>query len=168
MFATCLSVIVREGQLCSELPITACGSSRSVTIDAMETVFAGGDPAVAADEVHVVGPLHQQLGHDGVVVVGLSTRGNRCIAWCRAGPRTVCGTLVLKAMPLRPSRGDRLLLDVDRFAVAVVGADVDGARRPGRADAVARDVAVAGQHEHIVAQASGSCTRRSCALTSPS
>ena len=65
---------------------------------------------------------------------------------------TVCGTLVLKAMPLKPSAGDRLLLHVDRLAVAVVRADVDGARRPGRADAVAGHVAVAGQHEDVVAQ----------------
>ena len=47
---------------------------------------------------------------------------------------------------------DRLLLDVDRLAVVVVRADVDGARRAGRADAVAGDVAVAGQHVDVVAQ----------------
>ena len=48
--------------------------------------------------------------------------------------------------------GDRLLLHVDRVAVEVVRADVNGARRAGRADAVAGHVAVAGQHEHVVAQ----------------
>ena len=49
-------------------------------------------------------------------------------------------------------RRDRLLLDVDRLAVAVVAADVDGATRPGRVDAVAGHVAVAGQHVHIIPQ----------------
>ena len=47
---------------------------------------------------------------------------------------------------------DRLLLHVDRLAVVVVRADVDGTRRAGRADAVAGDVAVAGQHVDVVAQ----------------
>ncbi len=70
----------------------------------------------------------------------------------RLAARTVCGTLVLKAMPLRPSAGDGLLLDVDRLAVLVVRADVDGAGRPRRADAVAGHVAVAGQHVDVVAQ----------------
>ena len=57
---------------------------------------------------------------------------------------------------------DRLLLDVDRLAVLVVRADVDGARRPGRADAVAGHVAVAGQHVDVVAQRLEVVRRCSC------
>ena len=54
--------------------------------------------------------------------------------------------------PRHPLARDRLLLDVDRLAIGVVRADVDGARRPRRADPVAGRVAVAGQHEHVVAE----------------
>ncbi len=51
---------------------------------AVQAVLPGGDPAVAADEVDVVRALHQQLGHDRVVVV-LARRGSRCTAWSRCG-----------------------------------------------------------------------------------
>ena len=49
--------------------MTACGSSRSVTTTAASPCSPDGHPAVAADEVDVVRPLHQELGHDRVVVV---------------------------------------------------------------------------------------------------
>ena len=50
-----------------------------------------------------------------------------------------------------PLARDRLLLNVDRFAVGVVRPDMDRARRPRRADPVAGHIAVTGQHEYIVA-----------------
>ena len=75
-----------------------------------------------------------------------------CLVSRAPRPRTVCGTLVLKAMPRIALGRDRLLLDVDRLAVGVVRADVDRARRAGRADPVAGHVAVAGEHEDVVAQ----------------
>ncbi len=64
--------------------------------------------------------------------------------------------------------GDRLLLRVDRLAVVVVRADVDGARRAGRDDAVAGHVAVAGQHEDVVAQRLEVVGRPVAASSSPS
>ena len=39
--------------------------------DRFEALFARGDPAIRADEIDEVRALHQQLGHDGVVVVVL-------------------------------------------------------------------------------------------------
>ncbi len=47
---------------------------------------------------------------------------------------------------------DRLLLGVDRFAFGVVAGDVNRATAACRTDAIARHVAVASQHEHVVAQ----------------
>ena len=90
-------------------------------------MFAGRHPAIAADEVDVVRAVHQELSKDGVVVLGL-------------------GDMAIGALPRRPLAahrvrhvaaegdtaealaGNRLLLHVDRLAVAVVGADVDGTR----------------------------------------
>ena len=77
--------------------MTACGSSLLGDDDAEQAVLAGGDPAVAADEVEVVGAVHQQLGHDGVVVVRpcetwqsvhilVSLVGEGVCAACRRGP----------------------------------------------------------------------------------
>ena len=54
--------------------------------DAVQAVVPGGDPGVAAHEVDVAGALHEELGHDGVVVVLLRRRGNRCRSWSRCGP----------------------------------------------------------------------------------
>ncbi len=64
----------------------------------------------------------------------------------------MCGTLRAEGDAREALGRDRLLLDVDRLAVGVVRPDVDGARRPRRADPVAGHVAVAGQHEDVVAQ----------------
>ena len=125
-----LAVIVGKGELVQRaaddgLRLVALGDDHG-----RQPVVAGRDPAVAADEVDVVRPLHQELGHDRVVVVVLREMavgahlgvgvarqigarvGRPAVlgipGWlgsCTTGgpPRTVCGTLVLKAMPDIPS-----------------------------------------------------------------
>ena len=59
-----LAEVVGEGELVQRaaddgLRLVALGHDHG-----RQAVLAGGDPAVAADEVDVVRPLHQELGHD--------------------------------------------------------------------------------------------------------
>ena len=124
-------------------------------------------PTVSADEIRVVGALHEQLRHDRVVVIVLRHVAVAAhLRFVRAG--AVGGEIPLHGGMRAAADGvghvraerdaavalgrDRLLLHVDRLAVGVVGADVDRAARSRGADPVAGGVAIAGQHEDIVAQ----------------
>ena len=91
--------------------------------DRFKALFALGDPAILADEVDEIGALHQQLRHDGVVVVLLGQMAiGAGLGFCRAaggdrqavkignvsiflcGPATHgVGHVMLNAMPLMPS-----------------------------------------------------------------
>ena len=96
-----LLVILRIGDL---LEVAADDRRRFVVLGdghGFEAALAFGHVNVAAHEVHEVRALEQQLRHPGVVVVGAET-------WQSVQPlvslaRTVCGTKVLKACPLKPS-----------------------------------------------------------------
>ncbi len=59
----------RVGERCRLLPITACGSSHSVTATPSRPSLALADPRVAADEVDEVRAEGQHLRQPGVVVV---------------------------------------------------------------------------------------------------
>ncbi len=67
-------------------------------------------------------------------------------------PSDGVGDVRAEGDPAHPLGRDRLLLDVDRLAIGVVAADVDGAAGPRRVDPVAGGVAVPPEHEHVVAQ----------------
>ena len=128
------------------LRLLALGDDRRV-----DAVLAAGHPGVPAHEVQVVRPVHEQLRHPGVVVVVA-----RDVA-VGALLRSVLAADGVRHVGAEGDAGhalgrDGLLLHVDRFAVVVVGADVDRAARSGRTDAIAGDVAVAGQHVHFVPQ----------------
>src|SRR5439155_15838240 len=111
---------------------------------------AGRDPSVLADEVQVVRPVHQQLGHPGVVVVRLGDVAVGALLGAVAAADGV-RDVGRESDAAHPLAGDRLLLHVDRLAVLVVPADVYRTTGAGRADAVTGDVAVAGEHVHLVA-----------------
>ena len=107
------------------------------------------DPGIHADEVDRVGPQHQQLGHDGVVVLGL-------------GDMTVAAGLGLCASDrVREMRGkslageadcrDRRLLHIDPLAVDIGRGQDQRRGRPGRGDHPAARGPVAAQLEHVVA-----------------
>ena len=61
-------VALRVRELCRSLPITACGSSSSVTATASTPPWPVATYDEAADEVHEVGAEQQQLRHHRVVV----------------------------------------------------------------------------------------------------
>ncbi len=54
--------------------------------------------------------------------------------------------------PAHSVAADRLLLDVDRFAVGVVAGDVNRTAASRRTDSIAGDGSVTGEHEDVVAQ----------------
>ncbi len=137
----------------------------------VEALLAGGDPAITTDMVQIVRPLHHELGHDRVVVVvlrdvavgallGLVATWQVGIRVERSPGLRVAGrpasdgvrNVGAECDPRHPLGRDGLLLDVNRLAVDIVRADVDGARGPRRVDPVLGDVAVAGQHEDVIAK----------------
>ena len=69
--STCLLEVVGERELVQRAADDGLGLVALGDDDRRQPVIAGGDPAVSADEIDVVGPLHQELGHDRVVVVVL-------------------------------------------------------------------------------------------------
>ena len=163
-----LAVIVGIGQGVQAAADDGLGLFPLGHLHGIQTAIAGGHPAIAADEVDEVRALHQELGHDGVVVfvlrymavaahLGLEGAGPRELRRPRGnalGQSAADGVRHVGAEgdAAEPLAGDGLLLHVNRLAVAVVGTDVDRARGPRRPDAVARRVAVAGQHEDVVAE----------------
>ena len=163
-----LGEIVREGDMVERAAEDGLRLLLLGHRDAGEAPVAEADPRVAADEVGVVRPLHQQLRHDGVVVLGLGDVAVgahlRFVRATGAGglapvPRGADGPAADGVGDIRAEgdaaealRRDRLLLDIDRLPARVVGADMDRAAGTRRADAVAGGVAVTGEHEDVVAQ----------------
>ena len=87
--------------------------------DSEETVFAGSDPCVAADEVHVIGALHQQLCHEGVIVIfsgEVAVSAGLCFALTTNGMRDIGA----EGDAAEAFGGDSLLLCVDGFAIEIV------------------------------------------------
>src|SRR5207248_6446326 len=103
----------------------------------------GPDPAIAADQVQVVGSLHQELAHPGVVVVrsGQVTVG-ALLGFASAAAANCVRDIGAERGAAVAVGGESLLLNINRFAVVVVRADVDGTRRSRGANAVARHVAI--------------------------
>ena len=133
--------------------------------DPLESVFACSDPAEFSDEVGIASALHEQLGCDRVVVIvdrdmaigaGLGFRDTWQSMWSGFAPIGSAPNGVRNVGAERDAAKslatDGLLLSVNRFAVGVVAANVDRARASSGADAIASDVAIAGQHVHVVAE----------------
>ena len=119
--------------------------------DRFESVFSRANPAVAAHEVEVVRPVHEQLRHQRVVVFVVREMAVGTLF------RTVFAANRVRDVGRERDAahavgGDRLLLDVDRLAVVVVAADMDRTGRTCGADAIAGDGPVFGQHVDFVAQ----------------
>ena len=51
--------------------------------DRFQPMFAGTDPTIFSDEIGVARSLHEELSHDGVVVIRRPTHDNRCRIWFR-------------------------------------------------------------------------------------
>ena len=117
----------------------------------MQAVLSTSNPAVFSDKVHVVGAVHEQLGHDGIVVIILremAIRAHFCFAFGAHGVRNVRA----EGDSTQSIRGDGLLLNVDRFPVGVVGTDMNGTRGASGIDAISCDVAITRQHVDIVSK----------------
>jgi hypothetical protein len=129
--------------------------------DCFKAVLASRDERITANEVHEVRALHEQLRHDGVVIVLLRhmTVG-ALLRFIRTGGHHILrGTTANRVRHIRAecnareaARGNRLLLCVNRLAVVVVARDVNGATAAGWIHLVAGRKAIAGEHEHVVAE----------------
>ena len=122
MFCVSLGIdIVMHGTADDSLRFIAFGDS-----DSEQAMFSGGDPCITADEVHVVGALHEELRHEGVVVI---VSGEVAIGagLCFALAADSMWNIGAEGDSTESFGGDRLLLCVDGFTVEVVGRDMDSA-----------------------------------------
>ena len=94
--------------------------------DCEESMFAGGHPCIAADEVHVVGALHQQLSHECIVVIVSGQMAVRA-GFSFAFSANCVGNVGAEGNTAETFGGDCLLLCVDGFAIEVVRSDMDSA-----------------------------------------
>ena len=106
------------------------------------------DPGMHADKVNGVGPQHQQLGHDGVVVLGLGDMTvGAGLGLCLADRvREMRG----EGLAREADRRDRRLLHIDPLAVDVGRGQDQGRGRAGRRDHPAARGSVAAKLEHVV------------------
>ena len=131
--------------------------------DPFEAMLTGSDPAVFSDEVRRTGALHEQLRHDRIVVVvdrqmaiatGFrlvgSRRPSRMAGVPTRAPSDRVRNIGAKCDPAEPLAADGLLLNVDRFAVAVVTPNMDGTGAASRSDAVPCDISIPSDHVDIV------------------
>src|SRR5262249_60061194 len=103
----------------------------------VDALLARRDPGEAPDEVDEIGPLHQQLRHDRVVVAGLRdvAVGADLGLGCADGVRHESAERVSAVAFGR----NRLLLRIEPFAVLVLRTYQHGAGRTRRRDAMASD-----------------------------
>src|SRR5262245_18115292 len=116
----------------------------------MDSVFSVSDPSVATDKIDEICPLHQQLRHSRIVVVGLR-EVTIAADLCLTGADRVWNECA-EGMPAVAIRGDCLLLRVEPFAVLVLRTDQDSASRSSRCNPPARYCAVLGQHKDVIAE----------------
>jgi hypothetical protein len=69
MFLDVFAVVLRVSNLVESAPYDCLGFGLFCNDDAFEPMFTCTDPTVLTDEVRCTGSLHEQLGHDSVVVI---------------------------------------------------------------------------------------------------
>ena len=118
--------------------------------DSFKTLVARGDVNVAAEEIHEVGALEEQLRHPSIVVVG---GGDMAVAalfgFSGADGVRNEGT---ESLAGKTFRGDGLLLIVKPIAIGVLRADEYGAGGASRGDAVSGDGAIDAEEIGVVAE----------------
>ena len=131
--------------------------------DPFEAMLTGSNPAVFPDEVRRTGALHEQLGHDRIVVVvdrQMAIAAGFCLVGSRR-PSRMAGVptrapsdrvrnVGAKCDPAESLAADGLLLDVDRFSIAIVTPNMDGTGAASRSDAVPSDISIPSDHVDIV------------------